>query len=358
MDIKRYIEIQSEWIKAEYLADYEIEDYPAISFESWGTADKQLEIMNRNRSKPIRWLGDISEGNKSRILYYPDSDFEQLWMLQTEKQYRSIAIKFITDKYGVTDISKNMHADHLMPRSKINHNFPAGVTVIYFVPSHVNTSWGGGHEKKTRTRSLKIRNGITLVSVAKAMGILGPSKSRPYKDVAEELVERGIISKSYDDKDFCGTYDEVTKVETELRFAASDLTAESLKVRSTKTTRSETMVNAGSIKVLKRNVPEKMENILTDSMVVSRRNFIDTWISVNQKLDSRGVQEIPLESIFQLFLKNQEIFPLDRIVQLVENVFTLRGAVAYLLDQTSVIGGRELFAKHGIFPFVDYDWEK
>lgn len=360
MNLKKYIKLQSDWIKTEYLADYDISDYPAISFESWTVADAQIDIMNRGRSKPIQWLAATSKNDKSRILHYPDSNFLQLWVRHDITGYREVAIKFLKDQFGVFDvIGKSMHADHLMPRARSQDMYPDGVTVLYFIPARANTTWGGGHEKQTKCRALKIRGGITLVSVAKSMGIHGPSKAknRTYLDVAEELVQRGIISKSYGDDNYYGTYSQLEKIENELRLAASDFTAQALKGRPKKILQSVTLIHSGAIKALSQKVPPLMERLLMDHMVVQREAVIEGWISTHQNLDSKGYpQGLPLESVFDLFLSDGQLFPLDRIVQVVEAVLTPRGAVAYLLDQTAVTGGWHTFAKHGVSQAFDYNW--
>lgn len=360
MNLEKYIQLQSDWIKAEYLGDYGIGDYPAISFKSWTVADAQIDIMNRERSKPIHWLGVVSKDDKSRIMNYPDSIFQQLWIRHDLTGYREVAIKFLQEQFGVFDvIGKSMHADHLMPRAKSQDKYADGVTVLYFIPARANTTWGGGHEKQTKGRALKIRGGITLVSVAKSMGIHGPSKAkkRTYSDVAEELLQRGVYSKLYGDDNYYGTYSQLEKIENELRLAASDFTAKALKGRPKEIVPSVTLIHAGDIKALSRRVPQLMEKHLMDNMAIEREAAIEGWISTHQNIDSKGhPQGFPLELVFDLFLSDDQLFPLDRIVQVVEAALTPRGAIAYLLDQTAVTGGWQTFAKHGVFQAVDYNW--
>jgi hypothetical protein len=361
MQIDEYLKRQSEWIRAEYMADYDIHDYPAISFASWATADDQLEIMNRTRSSPIQWLGATSADDKSRVLYYPDSNFRQLWVRHDLKGYRWVTINFLRKQLGVLGaIKSSLHADHLVPRAKFKGKYPAGVTVLYFIPSRANTSWGAGHEKRTKDRAEKIRGGVTLVSVAKAMGIDGVSKSkkRTYADVAQELINQGISSKEYADERFYGVYTQLQRVESELGCAADDPTVQPLKGKPTQIFHSERLIHAGAIKALRTRLPELMEKILSDNMVAKRGAVIDAWVTAHQRLDSNGQPAgLPLKSVFDLLLSDDQLFPMDQITKLVKQALTPRGAVAYLLDRTSVDGGANTFARHDVFQGRDYNWQ-
>ncbi|MFF1251792.1 hypothetical protein ACFVYC_04760 [Pseudarthrobacter sp. NPDC058329] len=360
MQIGDYLKRQSDWIKAEYLADYDIHDYPAISFEAWQTATKQLKIMNRTRSKPLRWLRPTSPADKFRVLYYPDSGFKQLWVRQNVRTYRSIAIKFLRIHVGVTGaIASSLHADHLVPRSRIKRKYPQGVTVMYFVPGQANITWGASHEKRTMDRALKVRSGITLVSVAKSMGLdgLSQSKNRTYTDIARELINKGICSKLYHDEDFYGPYTQLQRVESELRSAANDPAAQPLKGRPTKVFTSETMLNTAEIKALRIRVPELMEEKLADNLLAKRCAVIDAWVAEHQGVDAKGQLVLPFESVFDLLLSDDYLFPMGQMTMVVKQALTRRGAAAYLMDRAVGIGGADRFAKHCVFQFRDYDWE-
>jgi hypothetical protein len=361
MKIGDYLDRQSNWVRAEYMTEYDVHDYPAISFASWRDADSQLKIMNRTRAKPLKWLGTLSPHDKWRVLYYPGSDFRQLWVRVDLAGYRTVGIDFLRKHVGVTGaVDRSLHADHLVPRSKFKGKHKDGVTVLYFIPGRANTTWGAGHERSTKDYSMKIRGGITLVSVAKAMGIEGKavSKNRTYVDVAQDLIDRGISSMEYRDDRFYGTYTELQKVTSELGGAAYDRSVKPLRGRPAAFLQSETLLYMGAIKALRRRVPEIMEAKLSDNKIAERRSIIDAWISAHQRPDTADRSGgLPLESAFELLLSDEDMFPMEQLVKVVEEAMTPKGAAAYLLDMAAVTGGAETFARHGVFQFRDYNWQ-
>lgn len=361
MKIDDYLKRQSQWVKAEYMAEYDIHDYPAISFASWRDADSQLKIMNRTRTKPLKWLGKPSPHDKSRVLYYPDSDFRQLWVRVDLGAYRTVAIDFLRKHAGVTGgVHSSLHADHLVARSKFRGKYKDGVTVLYFIPARANITWGAGYEKSTKEYAMKIRAGITLVSVAKAMGINGKSKSknRTYADVAQDLIDKGISSMEYREERLYGDYSELEKVTSELGCAAYDRSVSPLRGRPTGVVRSENLLHRGAINALCGRVPEIMEAKLSDNRVKERRSAIDAWVTAHRQPDTAGrAGGLPLKSAFDMLLSDDDLFPMQKIVEVVEEAITPRGAAAYLMDKASVTGGAETFARHQVFQARDYNWQ-
>lgn len=219
MKFADYLKIQAKFVKNEYLRDYDVRDYPAVSYASWKDADEQLKVANSVNENLLSWVEPTADDDKWRVLRLGDEGFFQFWVRQDAKGYRQMAREFLVRHYRVRDIL-GWQLDHVIPRSRFANKASDGVTVGYFIRGSVNSSWGAGYERSSKGRRLKIRNGVTLITVAKSLGIRGPaiSKGRTVEDIADELVGESIISKMYENAAFA-SYSPRDKVASELRLA-------------------------------------------------------------------------------------------------------------------------------------------
>lgn len=219
VNIDDYLRKQAQFVKSEYLRDYDVRDFPAVSYESWVQADKQIKLANTVNGDALAWVGPTVSYGKWRALHHKGDDFFQFWVRHDARDYLVMAKGFLAGYYGVSK-RPGLQLDHVIPRSRFDGQYPDGVTVGYFIPSSVNASWGGGYERAGKGHRLKIRNAATLVTVAKSLGIRGPSiiKRRTVRDIAVDLARKSIISKMYESAAY-STYSEIEKLENELGLA-------------------------------------------------------------------------------------------------------------------------------------------
>lgn len=189
-----------------------------MAYSSWEIADKQIELSNKETDTRLRWTAETEENSKYRVLSRTDTNFLQLWVRHSASEYRGIGKNFLEDYYDVTNPVESATAvDHVIPRSRFKDQWPDGVAVVYFIPSGVNSSWGAGCERGSKSRHLKIRVGITLVTVTKSLEIRGTANSKigHIRDVAEEVFRENMISKQYENEPY-NNYTEIEKPTDEL----------------------------------------------------------------------------------------------------------------------------------------------
>lgn len=257
---------------------------------------------------------------------------------------RAIGKRFVTQEFGLPEsiITSKWHFDHALPRSR--NSYVDGVTVMHLIRQTVNTSWGGGYEKKSSTRALNIRGGLTLIALAKAMGVRGPAESRGgWEGVAEELHRLGVRSQMY--ARLKTPLTEVERLASELKLCANEPGA-SL-VLSTPEPRPAPTFTADELSHLIQNLPSRINDWFDDDREGERRDAIRGHCETLAGYPHR----VPADEVAQFIAREPGLFMLDAIVAKFPNVHSRMGAIGFTVEKSSPFGNLDRFTRLGISDF-------
>ena len=142
-----------------------------------------LERIKRHALEYHWTLSSVIKTNRRKVIVVKKahSNFPELWVISTYRNYRQAFIKYIAQFFSITDsISPHYHVDHIMPISRFDNKYPHYFIRLFLLDKKMNCSFGAGYEKSLNQFESKKEpnggfhlNGITLL---KLFGIKIPKK--------------------------------------------------------------------------------------------------------------------------------------------------------------------------------------